>query len=817
MNKNRQFLLSTLVSATVAIILVASLLFFLGQTAQASQSGTDGTVITHTVCLEGYPTCDFATLQDAVDSALAGDVIKVAAGLYTDIHLRAGLTQVAYITKSLTIQGGYTLTNWVTPDANAYPTILDAGDQGGVLVLTGGISPMIRGLTLTGGNTNEGGGLFIANVPNALIEDCDISGNHALYYGGGVFIDDANVTIRDSEISDNLVSEGEAGGIGLDKIDGPAHLELESSIVQGNTAALNAGGIHVWYASATISGTVFFDNRVLTDLYNGGGLRVTSSSAGITNTQFISNTAPDGGGIAVDWDSWLSLSDVEFTNNVATINGGGLYASIEAQVFLNGCTFDGNTAEDQGGGVYVGDDVKATIQGSTFIRNRVENWNGGAILAHGEFITVTNSIIKDNQAPYGGGIEISAGLLQDSRIISNTATYQGGGLRFPCGTTFVTIKDSDILTNTANQGGGFKIWEGYINISSSTIRGNMAVIGGGINGGSDREFCSGDQELELTNSMVVSNTSTDYGGGISLNGWSAAIINSTIAGNRATNNYDGVRFSTPPTRTVEITNTILWDHNGEDLTCLDSCTVNYSDIEQGIYPGTGNISADPLFVDSAHYNFHIKSGSPVIDFGTTLVLSDDFDGDARPQDIGFDIGADEYTFCSEVIGVSHAECTAALDAYTTVDPDTPGTITFTSTQATTTTVDIPAGAVTDTTTLVFTEQINPTGDAPDGFSFAGQTFDLNAYQDGLIVEDFIFQTPITITLHYNETELGAIPEESLLLMYWNEDQNQWEDAACGPYERNLGEDWLRIPICHLSKFALIGEQPYQIFLPAVMK
>ena len=55
-----------------------------------------GNVIT--VCLSGG--CDHTTIQDAVDAASDHDVIKVASGMYTDIHARAGITQVAYINKS---------------------------------------------------------------------------------------------------------------------------------------------------------------------------------------------------------------------------------------------------------------------------------------------------------------------------------------------------------------------------------------------------------------------------------------------------------------------------------------------------------------------------------------------------------------------------------------------------------------------------------------------------------------------------------------------------------------------------------------------
>jgi PKD repeat protein/polygalacturonase len=59
--------------------------------------------------------------------------------------------------------------------------------------------------------------------------------------------------------------------------------------------------------------------------------------------------------------------------------------------------------------------------------------------------------------------------------------------------------------------------------------------------------------------------------------------------------------------------------------------------------GTAPLFTNPMFVDATHGNFHLNSTSPCIDTGnSTLVPSFDFDGNARPQGFGYDIGAYEY-------------------------------------------------------------------------------------------------------------------------------------------------------------------------------
>ena len=64
------------------------------------------------VCPSG---CPYDNVQDAVDAAIDGDIIKVAEGTYTGVSAREGITQMVYISKSITIQGGYTTSDWDTP------------------------------------------------------------------------------------------------------------------------------------------------------------------------------------------------------------------------------------------------------------------------------------------------------------------------------------------------------------------------------------------------------------------------------------------------------------------------------------------------------------------------------------------------------------------------------------------------------------------------------------------------------------------------------------------------------------------------------
>ncbi len=60
--------------------------------------------------------------------------------------------------------------------------------------------------------------------------------------------------------------------------------------------------------------------------------------------------------------------------------------------------------------------------------------------------------------------------------------------------------------------------------------------------------------------------------------------------------------------------------------------------------GQGNMGANPMFVDEAGGDFHLQTGSPCVDNGTSMnAPAVDFDGISRPQGDGFDIGAFEFS------------------------------------------------------------------------------------------------------------------------------------------------------------------------------
>jgi len=144
---------------------------------------------------------------------------------------------------------------------------------------------------------------------------------------------------------------------------------------------------------------------------------------------------------------------------------------------------------------------------------------------------------------------------------------------------------------------------------------------------------------------------------------------------------------------------------------------------------------------------------------------------------------------------------------------TPGGATYTYIDAhgSPTIIQIPAGAVTQTVTLIFMPVDNAV--YPEGFGFAGHSFVIEAYLGNTYLPGFQFLKPLTVSIYYTDADATGLNENYLTLFYWN--GGDLVDAACGAYDRHPNNNWMAVPICHLSQLGLFT--PMQIFLPIMIK
>lgn len=245
----------------------------------------------------------------------------------------------------------------------------------------------------------------------------------------------------------------------------------------------------------------------------------------------------------------------------------------------------------------------------------------------------------------GGGVllrqnnNFSKLAIRNCNVTGNSAASYGAGIY--CGSTSALISNCISAENAGVQNGGglFVHASNNVRISGSVMAGNNAVNGAGI--------FTLDANLQVVNCTVAGNTS-----GINNSGSS----NTTIIGS------------------------VFWNNGADNIQNSSTLTISYSNMQQsgGVYSGTGNVNADPLFVNAASPvgvdgnwrtaddGLKLQGGSPAINAGppdlTGLPLSTiDLLGQNRVYATRVDMGAYEsaYIACGEISGTLYVDASVA--------------------------------------------------------------------------------------------------------------------------------------------------------------
>ncbi|MCX6277016.1 MAG: carboxypeptidase regulatory-like domain-containing protein [Bacteroidetes bacterium] len=286
----------------------------------------------------------------------------------------------------------------------------------------------------------------------------------------------------------------------------------------------------------------------------------------------------------------------------------------------------------------------------------IDQWENSSCQVVGFTIQHGNSTIPwtPGETDGGGGIFILDASPQILHCIiqNNYASGYGGGLSLYGSNSSAKVMNCTIQNNTADSFGG-GVFMGDCTADAEIV--NCVISGNTITCSCDWNGSGGGVNLyhtgKLTNCLVTGNSAPNSpvgGGGIHCD-WGDLIYGSqaifitgcTIVNNTALNN-GGVSYVVTG---GEFRNCIIWGNtdyfgniaNYDGNTFVNCCTDPLPD-------GSGNISSDPYFVDSASGNFRLLSGSPCIDAGWDAFNNQPVDLDGNPRIFGstIDMGAYEY-------------------------------------------------------------------------------------------------------------------------------------------------------------------------------
>ncbi|MHC4154421.1 MAG: S8 family serine peptidase [Planctomycetota bacterium] len=199
-------------------------------------------------------------------------------------------------------------------------------------------------------------------------------------------------------------------------------------------------------------------------------------------------------------------------------------------------------------------------------------------------------------------------------------------------TSAAAVRGLTITNGYASYGGAVYCDGGSPTISKCTFSGNNAALEGGAiqndycsptvagctfagnNGSWSGGAMSNFFATPTVKSCIFSGNSGDVGGAIMNHESDATFTNCTFSGNAAT--MEGGAINNSASSGAQVSNCILWGDSagGSGPEIYGDCVVSYSDV-QGGWAGTGNIDADPMFVDAVGGDYHLLGDSPAIDAG----------------------------------------------------------------------------------------------------------------------------------------------------------------------------------------------------------
>ena len=256
-------------------------------------------------------------------------------------------------------------------------------------------------------------------------------------------------------------------------------------------------------------------------------------------------------------------------------------------------------------------------------------FSGGGVWAGGTAV-VANCFIKNNLAVedptanmqiypsgHGGGVFITdTALVTDCKIVNNRARRGGGGVamdKFAIMENSIVFSNSNLsapLSEPPYSGGGVFISDhsfGVVVRNCRFTRNRTLGIGGGV--------CV-DGNTTISNCIFNYNIARVGGGGFALAaGNSIDLVNCTFYRNSASQNdhYSIISFGDLNILNCIVSRGILVDRVNNKFYSINS---TYSLIQEvTVAGGTGNIVANPLFVDPENSDFRLEAESPAINAG----------------------------------------------------------------------------------------------------------------------------------------------------------------------------------------------------------
>jgi len=361
--------------------------------------------------------CTFGTIQQALNAASDGDLVKVSAGTYFE--------NLVLLDKDVEVAGGYNAT-CITPGAGT--TRIEGSAGTGSVVAAADSAATLRDLELAWGQ-GTGAGILALTGSDITLDHTKVMYNHGVW-GGGVYVNGGNAVT----------------------------LTNDSDIVY-NTATAEGGGARVW---GTLAGVGTLSDISRNCALHGGGVSLNQGTLVLDESDMEGNEAAAvdgrGGGVCAVGGATIRMGGGNaWIYNSDAYDGAGVYLDGAAVEMMPGF-LRGNTATNDGGGIYLA--------------------NGSTLLA--ESGSEVGQLGYANTAQDGGGVYVSDSSVKAERVrVVGNLAVRGGGL-YQAGALAVTEMGNALFhgnTATGGFGGGVRSTAGVVTLTHVTLADNLQAAG----------------------------------------------------------------------------------------------------------------------------------------------------------------------------------------------------------------------------------------------------------------------------------------------------------------------------------------------------
>jgi hypothetical protein len=329
--------------------------------------------------------------------------------------------------------------------------------------------------------------------------------------------------------------------------------------------------------------------------------------------------------------SYIKVDALRIVNATTDEGSNGILVNDADHITISNCSID--TTQASGIGVWGSSDI--LLEGNEVVRACFGGQQESISVAGTDRLEVKNNIVHDaDTAADKEGICIKDGS-------ANGKVYGNVIYNVPAAGIYIDawdkhtynievfanivhdISNSDGFQAASEMGGLLESIHFYNNIGYSNKFTGLAVTRNGDEGGPHPM-----RDIKIINNTFYNNGEA-WGGGVAMDNPEAegiVIRNNICSQNRS---FEISVSNDVPAPNVTVENNVLYSYK--------------SDAEDGEVTGIDFIDENPLFIDAAGGDFHVRKNSPAIDTGSAVdAPAHDFDGNARPAGQGYDIGAFEY-------------------------------------------------------------------------------------------------------------------------------------------------------------------------------